>query len=431
MSIAKQLLIRDIVFAVIAISLLPIGLAQESDAQASMEADTVTVTSLRFTQFGEFAGDVVFAVKSAFTFDDGATLDLLQERNEELKERQQEWVAVKQKAMIQFKGGNISEESKGDILAIIQEEHEDLIKDHVEVTHDINTIRAEAQAKGEVHLVQKAESAVKHKDTIGLGLGLDIGDTISFIILGSSGGDGDNDSGKAEAITSGEAQNIAEEEFGFETDKVVEASAGGREIFIVTGAESETTGRATLESEFEVWVDKSTGLITKVTINAQAETIDRNGSENEGGGEGVIDGEAGVENSSDNRADTEGLEGGDDGDEAKTSFKVDSSSELSSDAQDTLDLFVESFEGAGGEAEASIEVKKKDGAVTVESTLEGVLTAEQKVLWERLQAEAKEQVESDADSSVKVRIEIEHEDQDLGSSGSSAESNAEAIFRIG
>ena len=94
--------------------LMNIAAAQEATAssEASAEANAISSVDLRLRQIGGAFGDFFFNVRSAFTFDNSAKLELLKERNAELKERQQSWVKLNQEAMSGIESSNLTASQK-------------------------------------------------------------------------------------------------------------------------------------------------------------------------------------------------------------------------------------------------------------------------------------------------------------------------------
>ena len=62
------------------------GIAAQSDAHSEA---MVSAMELRFKQVGQAFGDFAFGVKSFLTFDESAKIELIKERNAEMRERQE------------------------------------------------------------------------------------------------------------------------------------------------------------------------------------------------------------------------------------------------------------------------------------------------------------------------------------------------------
>ena len=124
--------------------LMPIAFAE---ASAQAQARSISVLDLRLKQIGEAFSDFAFKIKAALTFDNDTKLELLKERNAELKARQQSWVETKQEAMASF-NGNMTAKQKQSLLIVLQAEHEAIIEDRLELTEDMREVQAEAKAEG-------------------------------------------------------------------------------------------------------------------------------------------------------------------------------------------------------------------------------------------------------------------------------------------
>src|SRR3989338_2688005 len=114
--------------------MMPLSFAQSASAQGEANAQAVSAFGLKLGQIGEAFGDFVFHVKSALTLDEKAKVELLKERNAEMKMRQQAWLETKARALAAFESGNLSAGERRDILASIQAEHEAIIKEHLRGT---------------------------------------------------------------------------------------------------------------------------------------------------------------------------------------------------------------------------------------------------------------------------------------------------------
>lgn len=152
-------ILAAIVFAI------PLGFAQE----VSSETHAVSATDLRFKQIGQAFGDFVFHVKAFLTFDEKAKVELIKERNAQLQERQHAWVEVKAAALEKFES-DLSAEEKQDIEAMIQVEHEAIIKEHLRLTSQLREIQLKAKASGDAQLESAAETVADSRSSLSLGL---------------------------------------------------------------------------------------------------------------------------------------------------------------------------------------------------------------------------------------------------------------------
>ncbi len=258
------------VILVFLILMLPFAAAQEAGTEASAYA--VAAYKLKFRKFGEAIGDFFFKIKMVFASEDKTKIELLRERNDELKARQELWLETKAQALAQFNTTNMSQEEKKAILEEIQREHRAIIQNHLEITSQIRSIQAET--KGNIAIEQKtnaiAETIVKSK----LGLGLDIAsDTKAGNMLGlikkfeakKTSAYGNSDINAQGAI------EIAKTQMGIKATEIREESKDGTMFFVVSGIESHSDANIALERNVEVWIEASTGTIASVDVEAHIE----------------------------------------------------------------------------------------------------------------------------------------------------------------
>lgn len=157
--------------------LMPFAAAEttaSSKASGEAEAKSVSVIDLRFRQIGGAFGDFFFNIKSKLTFGNEAKLELLKERNAELKARQQVWIDAKADALANFRSVNLTAKQKQRIASVFQEEHEAIIKDHAEDTAEMREIQLEAKGNAELEekaaTEAKASSSSKSKGRLGIGI---------------------------------------------------------------------------------------------------------------------------------------------------------------------------------------------------------------------------------------------------------------------
>ncbi|MBI2130135.1 hypothetical protein HYU10_00015 [Candidatus Woesearchaeota archaeon] len=263
--------ILDGLLVMLVISIIPIAIAE--GAKASADAQAITTNKLKFRKFGEAINDFFFKVKLTFAFDNDARLELLKNRNEELKERQQLWIGTKANALAQFNAANLSQEDKKSLLEEIQEEHTSIIQAHLQLTSEIREIQAQARAKGEAVLEQEANAASELMLDSKLGLGLDIAEAGGNGMLGiirklELNGKAGEEAGTA--ITSQDALEIARSEFGI-VGSAREESKNGVKFFVVSGQENRSNPKFELERNIDVWIEASTGAIASVDLEAHVE----------------------------------------------------------------------------------------------------------------------------------------------------------------
>ena len=241
---------------------LPIALAQEAGLESNRE-DNVKITNkgLQFKQFKERLSDFVFKVKTKLTFNEEAKIELLKQRNEDMKTRQKEWVELKKQALVQFKSGEFNAEEKQKILANLQQEHQFLIKEHIRITSEIKDKEFESKSNGDAKIEKKAKeiSAQVESSELSIGLGVDVNI---------------NSETKSETkINSEEAKTIVKTELDLEGTNVRTETKEGVNFFVVIGSEIQNKGNVELQKDFEVWVSEN-GLISSVdyTTHLKAKT---------------------------------------------------------------------------------------------------------------------------------------------------------------
>jgi len=239
---------------------MSVTFAVNTQASAQEGAKAVSSLDLKLRQIGEAFGDFVFTIKTIFTFDEKAKIELLKERNAELKARQQAWLETKAQAFAQFEAGVMPSEEKKETINSIQAEHEAIIKEHIRLTAEINNIELRAKARGDIETESRAELAAEGVEKSGLSVGLKIPVHADFAIFVG---------GEAKAITAEEAKTVVEEEMGFEPSDVRSEVRGGATFYVVSGTQTEISGDYTLIKNFEVWVQSYTGIITEVDMDSE------------------------------------------------------------------------------------------------------------------------------------------------------------------
>lgn len=248
--------------------MMPLGFAQ-ANAQGEANTQAVSAFGLKLGQIGEAFGDFVFHVKSVLTFDEKAKIDLLKERNTEMKMRQQAWLETKAEALAAFESGDLSATEKQDILATIQAEHEAIIKEHLRLTGEIKKLQLKAMASGNADIESKAKAAAEASSRSGLSLGLLLNHKNGF--EGEFEADQETEAELSHSLTADEAKQLVTSKLGFEASSVTTEIRNGATVYAVTGAETETAGSFTLVKSFTAIVEPETGLITSVDLSAHIE----------------------------------------------------------------------------------------------------------------------------------------------------------------
>ncbi|MBI2662979.1 PepSY domain-containing protein [Candidatus Woesearchaeota archaeon] len=407
-------------------------LENDSDNESVQTMDEeVTSTNLGFRQLGEALNDFMFNLQSAFTFREESKLELLQDRVEELRVRQQEWVELKQQALIKFDSEESDAEEKQDVLDRLKEKHNDIIKDYVEVIYDLNTIKVEAREDGEIDIEQRANNFALGIEDSDLSLGLN---TNSEADLAE---EIDNESTSETSVSAQEAIEIAEDEFDFDATSVTEREMNGRLVYLVEGTRSDTFGTTELDGIYQVLIDANTGIISSVNINidiASGETIENdslgidnqtasNQTTNQTTGNQSIGNQSRTMNESrTNRTDNRTEAGGEV--EEDIEIRINGNINFSEEDEEMLRDLVEDFIESTNEAKIAIEVDKDGGAISIASSIAGDLTSEQEGRWDEIQEEIRSLVSEF--SSVQLRIEAEREFSGESNQTSSSRASASA-----
>ncbi|MBI4452765.1 hypothetical protein HY637_05015 [Candidatus Woesearchaeota archaeon] len=253
--------------------LMPIALAAEDSSKASVQgqASSVSVLDLRLKRVGEFFNDFAFKIKAALAFDNDAKLELLKERNIELKARQQSWVETKQEAMANIQSSNMTAKQKRGIIAVFQAEHEAIIEDRLELTEEIREVQLEARVENDAELEAEAEATAEaiEEDEYFLGVSIDI--DLDSEVEGRSTTES-RTVAKSRVESESEAKSVVRKRLGLEGANVKTVVEDSTTFYVVSGTETEVESDFTMTKEFEVWVDSETGMITSVDMDAHIES---------------------------------------------------------------------------------------------------------------------------------------------------------------
>lgn len=257
--------------------LLPFAVAEEAEASAEVSTQAVSTNSLRLKRFVEGFNDIVFKVRAVMTFSQESKLELLKERNEDLKTRQRAWLEAKESVLAQFESGELSAEEKQKLLGEVQAAHRAIIKDHIEATSAVRALQLKAKAKGKAELEEEAEAAAEIAESSELSLGLNVPvkghKGVLGLVLKSE--ETSSDSSVEAEITPSTASAVVKKELGLEATDVRTEIVDGTTFYVVSGTRSIQTAGVSLEKNFEAWVEAGTGLITSVrldaTVNAKSE----------------------------------------------------------------------------------------------------------------------------------------------------------------
>lgn len=241
---------------------MPFAVADEGTADAKADAQAVSTLDLRLKQAGQGFSDFVFHVRAFLTFDEKAKVEMLKERNAELRARQDAWLETK--ASLLGNSRNLTAEEKQEIMAAIQAEHEAIIENHLKATEKIREIQLKAKARGDAELESSAEAAAESDAR--LFAGLNGADSMLKLKLRARG------EGKAN-VTAEQAQQMVEKRFGFEETTVTTVTEDGRTVFVVTGNETVAEGRFVMTKQITVKIDAETGTVISADFTAHFETV--------------------------------------------------------------------------------------------------------------------------------------------------------------
>ncbi|MBI4895303.1 MAG: PepSY domain-containing protein [Candidatus Aenigmarchaeota archaeon] len=238
-------IITVLVLSIVVFS-MPLAFANNENHQ-----DKTSGLDLRFKQIGQSFQDFVFNVRSALTFDEKTKLELLKERNDVMKERQQAWLEIKAKALAEVN----STDDKKDVIEMIQSEHEALVKEHLRLTSEANDIEVKAKVNGDQKLEKDAKDLGETDSNLSLGLSTDR----SGLLLMKHG---------KENITQAQAEQIVEKYFGFKATSSTVVTENNSTFYVVTATESRIAGSYNLTKYVEIKVDASTGVVVYAKMYA-------------------------------------------------------------------------------------------------------------------------------------------------------------------
>lgn len=230
---------------------MPLGFAS---ADTGTNTGAVSSFGLKLKQFGQAFGDFAFRIRSALTFDEKSKISLIQDRNAEMKARQQEWLGIKAAAMEQIKSGNLTADEKKNIIETLQAEHTSIIKEHLSLTGDLREIQLKAKEKRMEKLEKDAENESESEEHSNLSTGLGLGGR-GVISLGSN-------------LTADQAESIVQHSLGFDVTSVTTDTSSGSTVYVVAGSQTKTAGLYELTRGFTVQIDAATGVVMSVGMNA-------------------------------------------------------------------------------------------------------------------------------------------------------------------
>ena len=128
-----------------------------TELQVQIENQDFTITDLRFREIVEAFKDFIHRIKLILAVSEDTKVEVLKDRNEELKDRQQEWVSLKNKVVADFGSRQVDPEQKQAIIKQIQSEHQKIIKESVQMTTEIKKIEASLRNRVMDDLVRKVK----------------------------------------------------------------------------------------------------------------------------------------------------------------------------------------------------------------------------------------------------------------------------------
>ncbi len=119
--------------------------ASSGYASSGASAGTATMTDVHMTSFSNFMSDVGYHIRSAFTFGAQARLNLIAQRNEQLRERQEQWISLHDRIVA---NDNLTAAQKQQALVVIQDHNSGIIQAHNDLVANVQQISQDANASG-------------------------------------------------------------------------------------------------------------------------------------------------------------------------------------------------------------------------------------------------------------------------------------------
>ncbi len=362
----------------------------ESTATNATDEQEMTSGQLQIRQLGESINDLIFRVKLFFTADEEKTLNLIQDREVELIERQQSWMAIKER--ITTNSDNLPEEERQEILAEINEEHEALVEEHAKIMLELEELKEENP--DQVIAPQIDEAVIQiDQSIVAQGLNADI-DVPDFIVEGE--------------ITQERAREIVRDEFGINADaaQVEERAVDGERTFVLTGEDIQTIDGAVFERNYEIWVSEETGTITFTDIDVHL------GNE-----------ETPEETNTTNSDTTDSDITNNDIQTSENVPQAEIDGDISSQAQGTLDQLIDGL-GDDQEVTLELEMRKEAGQIVMDDNTQG-LTPEQEETWSRFQDQLRTELENSPDENAEVEINFRHSQGSTAQTQSSTQTSGD------
>ncbi len=222
---------------------------------------TVSASDLRFRMLGEGFDNAFFNLKKSFTFDDSSRVSLLRERNDALMQRQMEWLRAKSEVMVQSRAGTISADERANLFNILRDEHKDLIRNFLDLNSEARSLQVRASARADARVESLARAEADRIDNSNLVLGLSELDDDVFLTAVSN-------ATATSVVTEEEARRIVERDLGL-SEASVSADARAN-AFVVTGTQRQASGNLTITRPVAVFIDRNTGVITRISLNASS-----------------------------------------------------------------------------------------------------------------------------------------------------------------
>jgi hypothetical protein len=256
--------IKIMAFALLAIFMLPAAFAQtnantQADIGVDVSAEATTMTDVRFKKMGESVNDLFFNVRSSMTFRKEARIELIEQRNEVLKERQKAWLEMKQSAFAEAEG-----ESKKEVALQIRQRHELIIKEHLELTSRLRNIAIEANSSNDVQLNQRARVALERVESSNMMAGLEI--------AANARARNENNASSTGLETAAKARAKVESRLGLNAISVDSQTRSGVDYFVVTSTDEDASEDNSAQGNYEVWIRKSDGVISSIDVKSTITT---------------------------------------------------------------------------------------------------------------------------------------------------------------
>jgi hypothetical protein len=219
------------------------------------------ITTLRSNWLSTTFNDFVYRVKMVLSFSHESQLEILRERIIELEERQDAWNAYNLKVVENIRTESYTPTERNAIFQEVQAEHQQIIKEYMEVSREIKRIEAVAISSNNEQLSEEAREAALLAENSEVWASIELDKTVQFI------------STDAVRLTQPEVQSIIEREFGFADVHVSEMMVQNISVYVVNATESERVAEYDLRRSIEAIVEPYSGMVLNMNMTIEIESI--------------------------------------------------------------------------------------------------------------------------------------------------------------